>query len=50
MAGLILESSYANRKNYELSKDPSLVPAVASFSGELDGLNRISRMAILLKI
>ena len=40
--GLILESGYVQRKNYNIQKNFN---NILSISGELDGLNRISRMA-----
>ncbi len=44
VAGLVLEGSYIVRKNYDLVKNAA-VPALLTISGELDGLNRISRVA-----
>jgi len=44
VAGMVLEGSYIVRKNYNLAKNAT-VPALLTISGELDGLNRISRMA-----
>lgn len=43
--GLILEGGYIVRKNRNLIENATLVESVLSISGELDGLNRISRMA-----
>jgi hypothetical protein len=40
--GLILEAGYVQRKNYNIQKGVNNILAI---SGELDGLNRISRMA-----
>ena len=40
--GLILEAGYVQRKNYNIQKNFN---NILSISGELDGLNRISRMA-----
>lgn len=46
VAGLILEGSYILRKNRDLVYNNSnLIPSIMSVSGDLDGLNRISRMS-----
>ena len=43
--GLILEGGYIVRKNRNLIENATLIESVLSIGGELDGLNRISRMA-----
>lgn len=43
--GLILEGGYIVRKNRNLVENSTLVESVLTISGELDGVNRISRMA-----
>lgn len=44
-AGLVLEGASILRKNYELVKDSTLISSILTIGGELDGLNRISRMS-----
>lgn len=44
-AGLVLEGATILRKNYELVKDSNLISSILTIGGELDGLNRISRMS-----
>ena len=43
-AGLILEGSYVARKHLEQAKQ-SNIPSILTIGGDLDGLNRITRMA-----
>jgi len=43
-SGLILEGSYITRKHYDIFKQPLVAP-ILTLGGELDGLNRITRMA-----
>ena len=46
VAGLILEGSYIVRKNRDLVySDSNLIPSIMSVSGDMDGLNRVSRMS-----
>lgn len=45
VVGLILEGSYITRKNLNLIQNTNLISSILSISGELDGVNRISRMA-----
>ena len=44
VAGIILEGSYVERKNRDKLTDPNL-PNILTIGGELDGVNRITRMA-----
>ena len=46
-AGLVLEGSYIERKNYQVVKKQNANPtySILSIGGDLDGLNRISRMS-----
>jgi hypothetical protein len=43
VAGIILEGSYVERKNRDKLTDPNL-PNILTIGGELDGVNRITRM------
>jgi hypothetical protein len=45
VAGVILEGSYVERKNRDKIMNDPTVPNILTIGGELDGLNRITRMA-----
>jgi len=50
VAGVILEGSYVERKNREKIMNDPTVPNILTIGGELDGLNRITRMDLKLLI